>query len=117
MISYHILDTDGKTLRGAILQAWLNNLTTIASERKDLQGAPTPHRDLTIAAVHKQPTNKQRGIVREISQAVQLENQKAKWAPDATGVCVHCPSQDSRKHRQTACAAMEHVYQKHSQVH
>ena len=117
MISYHIVDTDWKTLKGAILQAWLNNLTTLASERKDLQGAPTPHRELTIAAVNKQPPNKQRGIIREISQAFQLENQKAKWAPDATGVCVHCPSQDSRKHRQTACAAMEHVYQKHPQVH
>ena len=115
-LSFHILDTPWPCLKEAILQDWLRDVLVENSERTNLRGLPIPSRKLTISAIKTIPPPQRRGIVREISQAYQIEGQKAKWATDTDGSCRFCPAVDNKQHRHTSCPAMEHIYDKFPDV-
>ena len=84
-LSYHILDTPWPCLREAILQDWLRDAVVEHSERSNQRGLPIPSRRLTLSVLKIIPPHQRRGIVREISQAYQTEQQKTKWADNTDG--------------------------------
>ena len=51
------------------------------------------------------PAAHQPSIILECAGAFQTEGQKAKWAADADGTCLHCGQLDSRFHRFHECPA------------
>ena len=112
-LKLHICDAPWKTIKRTIEQDWLRDLIPMYSERKNLRGAPLPHREMTVKLIAKCPAKEQRGIVREIGNAYQLETQKSKWTNDSDGLCTFCMQLDSKSHRHYQCHATASVWEQY----
>lgn len=113
MIKFHILQTPWKTIKKTLEQDWLRDLIPMHTERKTLQGAPLPNRELTVGLISQCPDSEQRGIVREIANTFQLETQKQKWTNDADGNCPYCMQLDTKSHRHYQCQATSSVWEQY----
>ncbi len=110
-IKLSICNAPWKTIKRTLEQDWLRELIPMQTERKTLRGAPLPHRELTVKLLEKCPANEQRGLVREIASAYQLETQKQKWTNDSDGMCPYCMKPDSKSHRHYQCQATSSVWE------
>ena len=113
LVKLHITQTPWKTIKKTLEQDWLRDLIPMHTERKSLQGAPLPNRDLTVKLISRCPENEQRGIIREIANSYQLETQKKKWTNDSDGNCPFCLQLDSKSHRHYQCQATSSVWEQY----
>ena len=112
-IKLHITQTPWKQIKKTLEQDWLRDLIPMHTERKSLQGAPLPNREMTVKLISKLPEKEQRGIIREIANTYQLETQKQKWTTDSDGTCPFCMQIDSKSHRHYQCQATSSVWEQY----
>ena len=93
-----------------IRRAWQQEATAMHCNRAALKflnfDFATTRRVIASFPVKQQPA-----LVQELAGAFQVESQKAHWASDSDGKCLHCGEHDSREHRLFFCPATQDVRQ------
>eukprot|EP00435_Cladocopium_sp_Y103_P070281 s44_g35.t1 len=104
-LRFNLLRDGFPRIRHFLTLAWQNKLVLTHTARHSLYSLPDISRTDTVAILKPFPETQRKQLLREIAGAYQLETQKTHWAPDATGLCRFCQTEDSKEHRLLQCPA------------
>lgn len=114
-VTFDLLTTSTHTLQIWLERAWVRDILTMSTDRKILH-----HMNMdvisTVQVLQKFSVFQQHFLLQEIGGAFQTESQKAKWASDCTGKCLHCDEQDTREHRLFHCPATATIREPYQQL-
>ena len=102
-LKFPILKISHKRLIRFAMQAWMQSLLVMHTQRSKLFGFPDINRYDTVAILAKFSCEERKKLLREISGAVQLPTQKQHWCTEHTLECPFCSMEDSKTHRLLEC--------------
>ena len=115
-INLHLCDTPFPTIANFLKEEWMRDLPIMTSERKTIIHAPLISRKHTQQVLKQFSISDQRRLLQEICASFQMQDQKAHWTGQDTDQCPFCVERDTRRHRATACPALQDIYDSHTEV-
>ena len=115
-VNLHLRDTPFPTIKKFLKEEWMRDLPIMTSERKTVIHAPMISYRHTQQIIQKFTIADQKRILHDVCASYQMQDQKAHWTEQQSDQCPFCTNADSRRHRATACPALQDVYDRHSAV-